>query len=151
MATTFLNRKNQTDAKEKKQQHRRRKVAKGTQLNFQEKLTAISIRYFGTLASRVERNMPTLGEDLLKSDYFVAPHAFLSIILFLTALTGTAVAFGVYMYAMTQNLLFIPLLLVPFGTFAIGLSLPSMSKGSRANAVEGELASRSGEQFWQGP
>ena len=141
MATTFLNKKKKASVKEiKQQQKQHRKAAKGVQLNFQEKLTAVSIKYFGTLASRVEKNMPTLGEDLLKSDYFVAPHAFLSIVLFLTALTGAAAAFGVYMYATTQNLLFIPLVLVPIGTFAIGLSLPSMSRGSRANAVEGELA-----------
>ena len=140
LATSFLNKKKKAGVKEIKQQKQNRKAAKGTQLNFQEKLTAVSIKYFGTLASRVEKSMPTLGEDLLKSDYFVAPHAFLSIVLFLTALTGAAAAFGVYMYATTQNLLFIPLVLVPIGTFAIGLSLPSMSKGSRANAVEGELA-----------
>ena len=141
MATTFLNKKKKASVKEiKQQQKQHRKAAKGVQLNFQEKLTAVSIKYFGTLASRVEKNMPTLGEDLLKSDYFVAPHAFLSIVLFLTALTGAAAAFGVYMYATTLNLLFIPLVLVPIGTFAIGLSLPSMSRGSRANAVEGELA-----------
>ena len=74
MATTFLNKKKKAGVKEiKQQQKQNRKAAKGLQLNFQEKLTAVSIKYFGTLASRVEKSMPTLGEDLLKSDYFVAP------------------------------------------------------------------------------
>ena len=136
MAVTFLKRKGEGS----KEGQFRRKKAKGARLDSKEKFTALSIRYFGSLAAGLETKMPTLGADLLKSDYFVAPRAFLSMVLFLTALTGIASVAGLYMFAATQNILFVPLVMVPFATFAIGMSLPSMSKGSRASSVEGELA-----------
>jgi flagellar protein FlaJ len=113
---------------------------RGAPLNFQDRLIATAIRYFGNAALRVEKKMPTLGEDLLKSDYFLAPQAFLSIVLFLTALTCAASVVGIALFLLTHNLLFIPLVLIPIGTLMIGLSLPSMSKSSRANAIDGEIA-----------
>jgi flagellar protein FlaJ len=119
---------------------KRRKKNKGANLNFQDKFTAIAVRYFGGMASRVEKSMPTLGDDLLKSDYFIAPQAFLSIVLFVTTLTGAISIAGIMMFVATQNFLYIPLVMAPFGTLTIGLSLPSMSKGNRANAIDGELA-----------
>jgi flagellar protein FlaJ len=137
MAATFSRRNSEAGAKGRKQ---RRKKASRPKLNFSEKFAAVSVRYFGTLASRLEEKMPTLGEDLLKSDYFIAPRAFLSMVLFVTVLSCGAAALGLGMFAATQNLLFIPLVMAPFVAFAVGLSLPSMSKGSRATSADGELA-----------
>lgn len=128
--------KKSTSTKNKRSVDKRR----GAPLNFQDRLTATAIRYFGNAALRVEKNMPTLGEDLLKSDYFLAPQAFLSIVLFLTALTSAASVVGIALFLLTHNLLYIPLVLIPIGTLTIGLSLPSMSKSGRANAIDGEIA-----------
>lgn len=117
-----------------------RNPRKGVKLDFQEKFAATAVKYFGALATKIEKRVPTIGEDLLKSNYFIAPQAFISVILFVTALSGAALAFGISMFISTHNILFLPLIAIPFGTFIIGLTLPSMNKGSRANALDGELA-----------
>lgn len=132
--------KRQQQQLERKNRFAARRKKKGADLSFQDKFTATAIKYFGGLATNLEKKMPTLGEDLLKSDYFIAPQAFLSIVLFVTALAGVFSAFGAIMFVTTQNLLYIPAIIIPFGTFAIGLSLPQMSRGNRANAIDGELA-----------
>src|SRR6478672_4546219 len=113
---------------------------RGAPLNFQEKFTARAIRHFGKAAAALEKNVPTLGDDLLKSDYFLAPQAFLSIVLFITALSSVASVIGIALFLVTHNLMYIPLVVVPLGALVVGLSLPSMSKSSRANAIDGEIA-----------
>lgn len=144
MAIGFASKKSWSGAIKKKRPEKSefetRQKRKGTDLNFQDKFAAIAIKYFGNSASQIEKKMPTLGEDLLKSDYFVAPQAFLSIVLFVTALAVVASAAGLCMFVATQNFFYVPAIMIPFGTFAIGLSLPSMSRGGRANAIDGELA-----------
>lgn len=134
---SWLNRAAKSDSVRAKVQAGRNR---GAPLNFQDKFTAVAIKHFGNAASAVEKNLPTLGDDLLKSDYFLAPQAFLSIVLFLTALTGVASVVGIALFMLTHNLLYIPLVVIPLGTLVIGLSLPSMSKSSRANAIDGEIA-----------
>ena len=136
----WTNSKRRTDKKKKGSSGLFKRKKKGADLSFQDKFTAIAIKYFGGMTSKIEKSMPTLGDDLLKSDYFIAPQAFLSVILFLTTLTGVASVAGILLFVTTHNLLFLPLVIAPLGTMMVGLTLPSMSKGGRANAIEGELA-----------
>jgi archaeal flagellar protein FlaJ len=117
-----------------------RRKTKGTELGFQEKIAAMSLRIFGNLSTNLEKNMPTLGEDILMSNYFVSPKAFLSLILFATILSIPMAAVGIVLTTLTSNLLFMPMAIIPFMVFAIGLSLPKASRSSRANAIDGELA-----------
>ncbi|MGH9879231.1 MAG: type II secretion system F family protein, partial [Nitrososphaerales archaeon] len=117
----------------------KRKV-KGVDLNLQEKVAAFSIRSFRNLAASLEKTMPTLGEDLLTSNYFVSPQAFLSLILFATILSVPIAVIGIVLTVVTANYLFVPLAVVPFMVFAVGLSLPKTSRSSRGNAIDGELA-----------
>lgn len=112
---------------------------KGAELNFTEKFTAVSIRYFGKLATKIENNMPALGEDLLMSNYFLSPNAFLSIILFVTILSLPIVALGAFLAYITTNPVYAAAAVVPIGVFGIGLSLPKSSRSGRASAVDGEL------------
>ncbi len=113
---------------------------KGTPLNFQERTTALAIRMFGKNSIKLERNMPTLGEDLLMSNYFVSPQAFLSLIVFATIFSVPLAVLGVVLIVLESNVLFIPMVIVPLMVFAIGLSLPKSSRSGRAGAVDGELA-----------
>lgn len=122
-------------SKERKKKHRRH----GAELNFPERFTAISIRYFGKLATRLEKGMPTIGEDLLMSNFFLSPTAFLSIILFVTILSTPVAAFGAYMALTTLNLVYAAATVVPIGVIGVGLSLPKSSKSGRASSVDGEL------------
>jgi flagellar protein FlaJ len=141
--TIELRRNKRTDADRKKrsqlQELTKRKTA-GAKLEFQEKVTALAIRTFGNFSGRLGQSMPTLGEDLMMSNYFLSPQAFLSLILFVTILSLPIAAVGVLMTLLTQSPMFLPMVVIPFAVFAIGLTLPKTSRSSRANAIDGELA-----------
>jgi flagellar protein FlaJ len=116
---------------------RQRKM--GASLDFTEKFTAVSIRYFGRLATKLEGSMPTLGEDLLMSNIFLSPNAFLSVILFVTILSLPIAAIGAVMALTSQSIIFAAAAIVPLGVFGIGMSMPKSSRSSRASAPDGEL------------
>jgi flagellar protein FlaJ len=61
-------------------------------------------------------------------------------VFFATILCIPIAAAGVILTIFTGNLLFMPLVLAPFGAFGLGVVLPKASKSSRANAIDGELA-----------
>jgi archaeal flagellar protein FlaJ len=111
----------------------------GTDLGFSDKFTAISIRYFGRIASKIEKSMPTLGEEIMMSNYFQSPNAFLSIIMFVTMLSIPVAIIGPALAIITQNMLLAATVIVPIGVFGIGISLPKSGKSGRASAVDGEL------------
>jgi flagellar protein FlaJ len=117
-----------------------KKTVKGVELNVSDRITALAIRLFGKRTAILERNMPGLSEDLLMSNYFVSPQAFLSMIMFMTLLCIPISIAGVLLSVSTANILFMPMAIAPFVVFAVGLSLPKASRSGRANAVEGELA-----------
>jgi flagellar protein FlaJ len=123
-----------------RKERREKRQKKGADLNFSEKFTAISIRYFGKAAKGIEKSMPTIGEDLLMSNYFLSPNAFLSIILFATILSLPIAAFGAYMAYATSSLMYAAAAIVPAGVLGMGLSMPKSSRSGRASAVDGELA-----------
>jgi len=127
-------------AAEKQSRDKRDKQRKmGADLDFTEKFTAVSIRYFGRLAAKLEGSMPTLGEDLLMSNIFLSPNAFLSVILFVTILSLPIAAIGAVMALTTQSIIFASAAIVPLGVFGIGMSMPKSSRSSRASAPDGEL------------
>jgi flagellar protein FlaJ len=109
-------------------------------LDFQDKFSAVSMRYFGKVAAKLEARMPTLGEDLLKSNYFIAPNAFLSVILFVTVLSIPVAVFGIVMMEITNTMYYAAASIIPLLVFGIGLTMPKSSRSSRATAVDGELA-----------
>jgi len=127
-------------AAEKQSWDKREKQRKmGADLDFTEKFTAVSIRYFGGLAAKLEGSMPTLGEDLLMSNIFLSPNAFLSVILFVTILSLPIAAIGAVMALTTQSIIFASVAILPLGVFGMGMSMPKSSRSSRANAPDGEL------------
>ncbi len=112
----------------------------GAPLNFTEKATAFSLRYFGRIADAIGEGMPTLGEDLLMSNYFISPRAFLSIIVLATLLSIPVSVVGVMIFVFTSNIMLIPLAIIPLAVFGVGLSLPKSSKSGRASAIDSEIA-----------
>lgn len=113
---------------------------RGADLGVQERITALSIRIFGNFSKRIEQSMPTLGEDLLMSNYFHSPQAFLSVVMFATILCVPLVAAGIILTVFTGTILFLSITVIPFVVFAMGLSLPKVSRSGRASAIDGELA-----------
>lgn len=131
----------QPDKKRREQlQQMTTRKSKGTELSSQENISALAIRLFGRFSTSIERSMPTLGEDLLMSNYFLAPQSFIALILFATLLSVPIAAVGVILTIFTSSFIFIPMAIIPIMVFAIGLSLPKSSRSSRANAIDGELA-----------
>jgi flagellar protein FlaJ len=116
------------------------KKQKGEQLAFQEKFTAISIRYFGGLATKLEDKFPKLSEDLLMSDYFVSPIALLSVVLFMVVLAIPLAVVGVVLAVIMNNIMLAVTAVVPAGIFGMGLYMPKSSRSGRANNVDSELA-----------
>jgi flagellar protein FlaJ len=117
----------------------RRKTA-GSKLGFQEKVAALAIKTLGKFSGNLEKSMPTLGEDLMMSNYFVSPQAFLSLILFVTILSIPIAVVGVIMTLLTMSPIYLAMVVVPFAVFGMGLTLPRTSRSSRASAIDGELA-----------
>lgn len=113
---------------------------KGVTLSTQDKLAARAVRTFGHLAGKLEPRFSSLSEDLLMSNYFLAPRTFLSIVLFATFLTLPVAIAGIALFVVTGNILFLPLVIVPVGVFGMGVTMPKNSRSGRANSVDGELA-----------
>jgi len=141
--TIELRRKKKSDVDRKKREQlqdlTKRKSA-GAKLAFQERISALAIKTFGRFSGKLEQSMPTLGEDLMMSNYFLSPQAFLSMIIFVTILSIPIAALGLLMTLITRSPMFLSMALVPIAVFAIGLTLPKTSRSSRANAIDGELA-----------
>jgi len=125
-------------SKKKKKSDPRKEIR--DMLSFQENFVAIAVQYFGGLASKIQKKMPSVTEDLLMSSYFIAPEAFISLILFIAILSIPAAAAGVAMYFVSGELAFLALIMAPPIILGIGLYLPKSSRSSRASAVDGELA-----------
>jgi archaeal flagellar protein FlaJ len=134
----------QTSLREKRTQQKVKEISKRkskrTELGAQERITAQSIRMFGKIALGLEKNIPTIGEDLLMSNYFLSPQAFLSIVIFATLMCIPIAAAGIVLATFTGNLVFMSMAVIPIAVFGIGLALPSAGKSGRANAIDGELA-----------
>jgi archaeal flagellar protein FlaJ len=114
--------------------------AKGTPLDSQERLAARAVSLVGNIAEKLESKLPSLSEDLLMSNYFLAPKTFLSIVLFATVLSVPVAVIGVILAALTGNIIFLALVIIPVGVFGMGISMPKSSRSGRANGVDGELA-----------
>jgi flagellar protein FlaJ len=139
----FSRQKNSSDPKTATKQVSRQsnlRKTKGARLNFGEKITALSIRTFGKFATNLEKNFPSLGEDLLMSNYFLSPVAFLSIVIFVTILCIPLAVVGLALATFTGNPLFLAMVIAPIIAFGLGVSMPKTSRSSRANALDGELA-----------
>src|SRR4051812_48664262 len=124
-------------AERTKRRTRRRLAA---DLDFQDKITAVSMRYFGKIATKLESRMPNLGEDLLKSNYYLSPNGFLAIVIFATILSIPIAIGGVVMALITHTMYFAAAAIIPLGVFGMGISMPKSSKSGRASSVDGELA-----------
>lgn len=114
--------------------------AKHARLGISDRIVALAIKVFSPLAKRLEQMMPTIGEDILKSNLLIAPDAFLSLLLFITfASIGVSVITAYLMLSMNLLLLAVAIPM-PAYVFGIGIAIPKMSQSSRASALDGEIA-----------
>ncbi|MEM2919355.1 MAG: type II secretion system F family protein [Candidatus Nitrosocaldus sp.] len=117
-----------------------RLYAKHARLGISDRIVALAIKVFSPLAKRLEQMMPTIGEDILKSNLLIAPDAFLSLLLFITfASIGVSVIAAYLMLSMNLLLLAVAIPM-PAYVFGIGIMIPKMSQSSRASALDSEIA-----------
>ena len=113
--------------------------AKHAKLSISDRIVALAIKVFNPLAKRLEQMMPTIGEDILKSNLLIAPDAFLSLLLFITfASIGVSVVAAYLMLSMNLLLLAVAIPM-PAYVFGIGIAIPKISQSSRASALDSEI------------
>ncbi len=113
--------------------------SKHVKIGISDRITAIAIKIFGSLANRLEQRMPTIGEDILKSNLLISPEAFLSLLLFITFTSIGVSLLAVYLMLYINSLLFIIAIPTPLYVFGIGLLIPKISQSSRVSALDSEI------------
>ncbi|HUH99578.1 MAG TPA: type II secretion system F family protein [Nitrososphaerales archaeon] len=104
-----------------------------------DKVSLFSFKVFRRPAGRLARTMPTLREDLLRSNMRVTPVGLISVA-FLATLSSALVVTGIVAWALSSGFTILLLLvIVPPVVFAFTLNTPKFSASSRASAVDNEL------------
>ncbi len=130
----------QTEGEKEKQRQEKEKQRQKVPLGFNDTILALSIRFFGGTANKLAQTMPTLGDDIMKSNFFISPQAFLSLLLFCTSASSGIAALLAFMFVTTRNPFFALGIFLPIMVFGVGLTMPKTSQSGRAAGIENELA-----------
>ncbi len=107
--------------------------------SLRERFTILTLRLLGGPARRLSRAMPSLREEILKSNLSISPESLLSITLFFVIISVGITGLGVYLLVTRGMLLsMVTFLAIPL-TFLIGINAPKISQSSRSNALKEEL------------
>jgi flagellar protein FlaJ len=111
----------------------------GAKLTFLDRISGFSVKAFGAPSKRLVRSMPTLRDDILKSNLRTTPEALVSLS-FLALIVSGAVAGAVVAVAIAFDFLLLSLVVVaPPIAFILTLNAPKISQSSRSYALENEL------------
>ncbi|HXW36997.1 MAG TPA: type II secretion system F family protein [Nitrososphaerales archaeon] len=112
---------------------------RGPTLNEFDRLSLVAYRIFKAPAHKISKSIPSLREELLKSNMRVTPDGLISVALFWTVVSalGTLVAVG---YALAVGFPYLLLVApLPAVVFILTLNLPKLSQSNRRNALDNEL------------
>ncbi|MEM3186091.1 MAG: type II secretion system F family protein [Conexivisphaerales archaeon] len=118
------------------------KKVKKRQKEERDSLDAISTtayRIFRGPATSIAKKMPSMREELLKSNMRLTPEALISLALFLTMITGIISAVLVILALLLRFLYLFMAVVIPPIVFIVLVMSPKMSQSSRAYALENEL------------
>ena len=101
-----------------------------------DKFTAFAIRLFHRPASWFSEKMPSLKEDILKSNMANSPIGHVSTVIFFSIIGIIPGIVGLFLFALTGLIYGLFLLPLPLLILLIGLFSPKMGQSSRANALE---------------
>ncbi len=115
------------------------KLKNGQKLTPLDRVSGFSLKLFGRPARRLSRIVPTLRDDILKSNLRTTPDALVSLVI-LVLVISSVVAGTLMVVAFVFN--FLPLALVgvaPPIAVLLTLNAPRISQSSRSYALENEL------------
>jgi archaeal flagellar protein FlaJ len=115
------------------------KLKNGQKLTLLDRVSGFSLRIFGGPAGRIAKSMPSMRDDILKSNLRTTPIALVSLALLVVTLTSV-IAVSFVVIAILLNFLLLSLVLVaPPLAFLIVLNSAKLSQSSRSYALENEL------------
>ena len=114
--------------------------AKGEKHSFGEKFVRLSLRSMNKPTKLIAPRLPRLRDQILKSSMYTSAEALISIGLFISLISIVPAVIGAIILTDAGLGLFaIAMVAVPPLPFIITISLPKISAGSRAAALENEL------------
>jgi flagellar protein FlaJ len=112
-------------------------------LTFFDKFTSFAFRLFSRPATRFTRSIPTLRDDILKSNLRITPEGLISVAFFSAFITLVASAVGTYVAAVRFGALWFlgVIIAIPAAImiFTIVINGPKISASNRASSINGEL------------
>ena len=115
------------------------KLKTGQKLSALDKVSSFSVKLFGATARRIVGGMPSLRDDILKSNLRTTPIALVSMSL-LTLLISVVATVAVLSVALATGFLLLSMVIVvPPIAFVIVLNSAKLSQANRSSALENEL------------
>jgi len=115
------------------------KVKNEQKLTLLDRISGFSLKVFGRPAKRIAGSMPSLRDDILKSNLRTTPDALVSAALLVLTITSTVAAALVAVAFVFNFLLLAMVVVAPPIAFLLALNAPKVSQSSRSYALENEL------------
>ncbi len=117
----------------------KKKVEKPDLLTFFDKFTALAYRAFGNQGRSFAKNVPSLRDDILKSNLRITPEGLISVAI-LSTIIASVVAISIVIVGLLLQVLLLSLaiVVVPI-VFLLMLNAPKISQSSRSYALENEF------------
>jgi archaeal flagellar protein FlaJ len=112
---------------------------KGEKLTVLDKFSALSLRVFVGPARRISGAMPSLRDDILKSNLRTTPEALVSLALMVLTITSVATAVTIVVSILLNFEILALVVVAPPIAFLLILNAPKISQSSRSYAIENEL------------
>ena len=111
----------------------------GQKLTLLDKASGASLKVFGGPAKRIARSMPSMRQEILKSNLRTTPEALVALSLLILVITSAAAAAVVVLALLTGFLLLTLVIVAPPIALMVSLNAPKVSQSSRSYALENEL------------
>ena len=117
----------------------KKKVDKRERLTFFDKFTALAYKIFGGQGKSFSKSMPSLRDNIMKSNLRITPEGLISVAL-LSTVVASIVALAVVVVAVLFHFLLLSLIVVAVPiVFLLMLNAPKISQSSRSYALENEF------------
>ena len=109
-------------------------------LTFFDRVTSIAVRMFSRVSSNLSSSIPTLRDNILKSNLRITPEGLISDALLFTVVSGIVAVLGIWVgFVMYHIPYFLALIAVVPLVFTLIINGPKISSSSRASAIDTEL------------
>jgi archaeal flagellar protein FlaJ len=116
-----------------------RKQKGASKLSLFDRMTSTAFKIFGTQGTKIAKSSPQMREEILKSNLRITPEGLVSLAMFSTILSTIPVLICIVLGMVLHILFFYLAVLAPPIVFVMVWSLPKVSQGSRASALDNEL------------